>query len=318
MVDNTFIHYLISSGYAGIKIDKEGNFQLDLTSVGFLVWTIFGYLLVGLFLYCRLQHPTDGIIEIIVDVMAASATTLNPVIAISLWRVGKSSYFTATGFSWVRIILYLVVASLVLFPCAFLNLQRFGAETFADVVLVVLIVADYVGKVVFFEFLYIIIMGFNNEWKSIKYQSIIQDEDIEIIKEKYETMKSGLQLPMLIFFTSLQICFILSISLAITMPKYCVLTSLCLGMLIIIGTLVYAMENVYGMLSEFGLKADICVLQAVSYRQMARLQKALDRLEGSGKANGWGFFEVDRSTLTAMLSTTLTYTIIMYQMAPTQ
>ena len=32
MVDNTFIRYLISSGFAGIKIDKEGNFQLDLTS----------------------------------------------------------------------------------------------------------------------------------------------------------------------------------------------------------------------------------------------------------------------------------------------
>ena len=33
MVDNTFIRSLVSSGYAGIKIDKEGNFQLDLTSV---------------------------------------------------------------------------------------------------------------------------------------------------------------------------------------------------------------------------------------------------------------------------------------------
>ena len=214
--------------------------------------------------------------------------------------------------------MYLVVTSLVLFPCTFLNLQRFGADTFADAVLVVLIVANYVGYLVFLEFLYIIIMGFKNEWKYVKDQKIIGDEDIENIQEKYETMKLGLQLPMLMLFTLLQICFILSISLAITMPKYCVLTSLCLGMLIIIGSLVWAIEDVYAMLAAFGLKADKSVLQAASYREMARLQKALDRLEGSGKASGWGFFEVDRSTLTAMLSTTLTYTIIMYQMAPAQ
>ena len=50
MVDNTFIHLLISSGYAGIKIDREGNLKLNLMSLRFLIWTLVGYLLTGIVL----------------------------------------------------------------------------------------------------------------------------------------------------------------------------------------------------------------------------------------------------------------------------
>ena len=319
MVDNTFISFLISSGYAGIQVNKEGNFKLNLISFRFLAWTLVSYLLTGLFLYFRLQHLEDGMVAVIVDALPAGLITMNPLFTIPLFKVGKSSYFNATGFSLVRIVLFLLVTRLMLFPCAFLNLQRFEADTFtADVVLVVLIVADYGCYIMQFEFLYVIIKSFINELKHTMGQNTIIEEDIKNIQDKYETMKSGLQLLLMVYFSLLQILIILTIAQTITMPKYLVLTTFCLGMLIVIGTLVYAMEKVYAMLAEFGLKADECLLQAASYREMARLQKALDRLEGSGKASGWGFFEVDRSTLTAMLSTTLTYTIIMNQMAPSQ
>ena len=50
MVDNTFIHLLISSGYAGIHIDREGNLKLNLMSLRFLIWTLVGYLLTGIVL----------------------------------------------------------------------------------------------------------------------------------------------------------------------------------------------------------------------------------------------------------------------------
>ena len=317
MADNKFIRFLIATRYAGVKVDREGNFKADLISVRFMVWALTGPLLMGLFFYCRLQHPTDRLLPLIVDAMAVSGSALNPMLTVCLCKVRKSSFFTATGFSSVRIFLYQLVTSLYVFPCAYLNLQDFGTDMFADVVLIGLLVTNYVGNTVLFEFLYVIIKSFTGEWKNVMDQQTTGVEDIKNIQEKYDTMKSGLQLALLLFFTFLQIGIILSITLVIMVPIYLVLISFCLGMIITTGTLVYQVEQVYEMLAEFSMKAEESLLQAASYRvDMMRFQKALDRLEGSGKASGFGFFEVDRTTLTSMLSTTLTYTIIMMQFGP--
>jgi hypothetical protein len=48
-------------------------------------------------------------------------------------------------------------------------------------------------------------------------------------------------------------------------------------------------------------------------REMMKLDLAMRRVKETSTFNGMGFFFVDRTTLTAMLSTTVTYLIVLVQ-----
>jgi hypothetical protein len=63
------------------------------------------------------------------------------------------------------------------------------------------------------------------------------------------------------------------------------------------------------------LEVDSWTLNIVYFliREMIKLDLAMRRVKETSTFNGMGFFFVDRTTLTAMLSTTVTYLIVLVQ-----
>ena len=55
----------------------------------------------------------------------------------------------------------------------------------------------------------------------------------------------------------------------------------------------------------------------LSIREVLKLDLALQRLKETSTFHGNGYFIVDKTTLTAMLSTTVTYLIVLLQTQPT-
>lgn len=137
--------------------------------------------------------------------------------------------------------------------------------------------------------------------------------DIEKTMIKIETFSTFIAIPMMVILSTAQICIILSIYLSFINYMYANFIFLTLNIFLSLMKNFGDLEECYDLIKDLANKAREEACYSRSVKDMMRLMLAAGKLEGMAPFTSMKFFTLERSTLTAMLATTVTYLVVLYQ-----
>ena len=155
----------------------------------------------------------------------------------------------------------------------------------------------------------------NSELIEMKENLSSKKNVVEII-EKIERTSKAISVPLSQTLIMCQISMILCVYLIVTSTAYANLSLFLVNMIIIILMTMGDLEECYDLIKEIADKAREEACGKSSVKEMMQLMVAAGKLEDTYPFSAMKFFTFERSTVTAMLATTLTYLVVLIQSIP--
>ena len=304
-----------------IKLDADGKFVHQLLHPLFILFNAVYMGAIAVFMYGFVHSETVWDLQHLVctsfiAIMFAATPSFLTLSTVSVDRAKCFKFFEGStiGFKVIATMIVDVVvfyAGFIIFLAPMLTQSGILLPFLFGYLMVVSILAFHLFMLV----LYMHISSLKNKCNAILLENILCTEDIKLFTQDYECGKYCLELPSMTGFTSIQINIILLIFLFISGSQYFPLGLPIISMAGVVGYIVIEMEDIYAKVMKIAVKgkedAYRCGASSVELMQQ---KDAAEELGRSSPLTGWGFFTIEKNTITSMISITLTYTIILLQM----
>ena len=182
------------------------------------------------------------------------------------------------------------------------------------IAIVFLIVYNIFLFLALFAFLHATIVNFQRKCMDAFIKEPITSDDLVFITKEYKMCKAALEYILLIIFPIGQLVIIFAIYYFIKSRMY---WSLILASFAVVGIqygIVHQVEIVYKQIAQIVSKGNMDAYRTMDMIKIHMMQNHVAELDQSGPLTAAGFFTVNRGLFTAMVSTTVTYILILMQM----
>ena len=311
---NTLINLLLRLGLVGIKTDSKATFKLNLVQVRYLAWNLLLYTVTGLLAYTKISgfqpETLRDTVNLVLELMTSTGALYLFIMSVSLTQLADPCFIKPCRMTVSRAVGNFLVVTVFFSRGIVLHLMKpnphFNFNFFIDIInFCVMSTIIFI----FFEYMYIVAASFKMRCEEFKEFLVVRSDDLQELLEAYETMKKGLEIPLFVFFSFQQIAWILTIYFVIDGDLS--FTGVAASLLIFSIAVVHLLDNIYEHIADIAVKGEQEALKMNSLRDLIQMKAVAARLEGSGPVRGWGYFDIDKTTLLAMFATTLSYTIVM-------
>ena len=308
----TFIKCLIKLKVVGVWLDKNVNLEKKLLDCLFLAHILINISLLIFYAWLNMYSLSKrGSYELLLHGMLMlynSVIIVNPSLStIILVHLRSLDLFGNARISPVHV-LYAVFNSALTTAAFAIGIRNFfGHRLYNDILLGVMLVWTSLHLFILILLSLSVIHGFkvgclNPTVERINYPNL------EILAKKYSQMKAGLSVFALMNTAYTQIMIICSIYTMLVSVEIMSCFLLTLALITQTIMIIKGMDGIYQDMEKLIQKGR---KEALFASQMVKdqLNHILDELAASGPLTGLGFMNMDRTLITSMLSTTLTYII---------
>ena len=321
-----------------IKVNKEGEVKLDLLDLRFVVLVLFQMSTFIAILLCRItsgiELSAQGVSNLFVLIngfgVAPCYGLLNGVVAV---RLGSSILQKNSRISGTALFIIIFLVCLLTSSTHILLRELYVVNTLTVPLACFLSLYGFLNLLTLFTLFYLCYLHIDDELKEINSKDALTAEDVVDIITMYKRCKNGAELPGLMMFAQAQFLLIVTIFLCVAVSSSILdlsaaisgtLTTVAIVLIIVVRA-----EDIYAKLEGISVKgracANSCALRSGQHSGNAKVANLarglkfhtmLNELNTLGPFTGAGFFNIGKGTFTTMVSTTLTYAIIMMQWKP--
>ncbi|XP_023323623.1 uncharacterized protein LOC111697748 [Eurytemora carolleeae] len=157
--------------------------------------------------------------------------------------------------------------------------------------------------------------NFQYKCKKALASTVLTVVDLEEVSEQYKLLKLGIELVAFFSITFCQTAITLTIFFLVKDHRKWTIGLGTSGLILLVYDLVESFEGVYELVAKVAAKGKDDAYFNTKLEDVLKVRDAADELQTSKPLTGAGYFNVEKTTLTAMVSTTATYAVILYQMA---
>ena len=321
MKADKLVRMMIKLRLGPMQVHPDGRITFHLLEPAF--WLLELCILVGISAFCyvriRSQDSWDAYSIAMLAItlpIAASMCLSGPLVSLAFIKTEHLDYYKH-GRVGVGHLSRGLVAAALLFGTCYVGNQDLLAKGDAGITCLTLVVMG-LGSLPIMIFVFgmlCITEGIKARCLNTVQQPCLSLEDINRLTEHYNRMKVALGPMSFIPVCFNQVMIIFSLFLILySEPLFPLLTTSFI--IFVLTGYIFDVDSVYTALAEVVRQGHDHAHKAHDLRSLLALKDALAGLEASGPLSGLGFFPIERSTLLGMMSTTLTYIIILIQLKP--
>ena len=187
-------------------------------------------------------------------------------------------------------------------------------DAYLLVSIVFLILYNSIMLFCMFAFLHACTANFQSKCRDALVKDQLNSEDLINLIKEYKLFKSGLEYILLLIFPLGQLVVIFAVYCFIISRMYWSLILAALAVFSIQYGIVHNVEIIYQQIEQIVSKGNSDAYRMMDMIKIHKMQNQVGELEKSGPVTTFGFFTVNRGIFTAMVSTTITYILILIQM----
>ncbi|XP_023349174.1 uncharacterized protein LOC111717935 [Eurytemora carolleeae] len=323
------IQRFIKLGLLPLSKDKNGEPKLNLTNEKFIILNlvrmlgITGYLYLSIIDLLNNDLSMKSGISFTFRILGYLGGFVLPALtAITGQRLGPNSFRGQSDTCcWKNWTLIGVLISLYAFGILTMHIHfLLRKETVAEfsvffICLAVNFLFIYLDYGVLMASCFLWVNDLKSKLKHILAQNKATVEEFEEILLEFSKLRYSMEVLASFVFPLSQVLAVASAYLGFTAENIYIYGSLLpsTGIIFLLLTVVNVLEDLYNLMDEATDKAEDQGLQQLTLREMQRFKIVAAKLRSVGSFTGFGFFTIQRDTLTAMLETTITYIIILFQ-----
>ena len=309
----------------GVALDDEGIFRLNFKHPTFIATSFVVAMLFSVFMYLLIStlSTNDSSWDLeqlghvtVMGLTIFSAPSCSLAVALMLVKIGDHKMIADCKVPASKICMMILYVVFVLAGVSLeANTYMINVTPVQDTITVLVLIVAFVQIVTCALTWSLVLFSLKNSFEKILKIKDLDIKDIAHALDIFERGKQSLQLIGFEYFSLILPFIIIVIFLVITSDKVIGPILCCFATLYFVTNFTLEMEKVYGLVQDIVTKGRSDAFEKSStLRDLLKMQISVDELEASGPLTGYGFFIIEKSTLTTMLSHLLTYLIILMQM----